>query len=83
MTPTYRFTTGPERWKVEAMKFDQLNRWQLYRAAEESWKRLRVFPTAEEAMRAVGAGDTGADTWDAASHDRSDFTPDKWSAESW
>ena len=83
MNMTYRFTTGPERWKIGALKFDQLNRWQLYRAINESWKGLRLFSTAEEAMTAVAAGNTGFDAWDTAPHNPADFAAEKWSAESW
>lgn len=80
---TYRFTTGSERWKVDALKFDQLNRWQLYHAVDETWKGLRLFSTAESAMLAVAAGETGVDGWDAASHDPAEFTTEKWSVEGW
>ena len=83
MNMTYRFTTGQERWKVGALKFDQLNRWQLYRAVDESWKGLRLFATAEDAMLAVAAGNTGVTTWDTAQRDPADFAAGKWSVESW
>ncbi len=80
---TYRFTNGAERWKVEALPFDQLNRWQLYHAVNEAWKGHRLFSTAEAAMAAVADQNTGVDAWDAARHDPVDFAPDKWSAEGW
>ena len=83
MNVTYRFTEGPERWKVDALKFDQLNRWQLYRAVDESWKGLRLFSTPEDAMIAVAKGHTGVHTWDTAARDPGAFTPDKWSREGW
>ena len=83
MSMTYRFTTGPERWKVGALKFDQLNRWQLYRAVDESWKGLRLFATPQDAMMAVAAGTTGVAAWDNTPHERADFAAAKWSAESW
>lgn len=80
---TYRFTKGSERWKVDPLKCDQLNRWQLYHAVNEAWQGLRLFPSAEAAMSAVGNGNTGVDCWDEGAHDPGDFTPDKWSAERW
>lgn len=80
---TYRFTQGPERWKVAPLKFDQLNRWQLFHAVDEAWLGLRLFATAETAMSAVAHGQTGVDLWDGTPRDAADFTPDKWSAEGW
>jgi hypothetical protein len=80
---TYRFTQGAERWKIDTMKFDQLNRWQLYHAVNEAWQGLRLFATPEAAMSAVGEGHTGVETWDSRCHLATDFTPDKWSAEGW
>ena len=80
---TYRFTRGTERWKINALKFDQLNRWQLYLAVGEVWKGLRLFATPEEAMTAVADGNTGVASWDACRHPATDFTPDKWSVERW
>lgn len=68
---------------VDVLKPDTLNRWQLYHAVDESWNGLRLFPTAEAAMSAVAEGNTGVDTWDAATHNPADFATEKWSAESW
>jgi hypothetical protein len=80
---TYRFTAASERWKIGALKFDQLNRWQLYHAVGESWKGLRLFASAEEAMAAVASGSTGVDVWDRTPHEAADFALAKWSLESW
>lgn len=77
----YRFTKGTERWKIHPLKFDQLNRWKLSLAVEEVWKGLRLFASAEDAMRAVAHGKTGVESWDGCQHAADDFTPDKWSAE--
>lgn len=80
---TYRLTQGTERWKVAPLKFDQLNRWQLYRAVNEAWQGLRIFASAEAAMSAVASGNTGVDVWDTATHDPKEFVAGKWSAEGW
>jgi hypothetical protein len=80
---TYRHTHGTERWKIDLLKFDQLNRWQLYRAVNESWKGLRLFESAEEAMAAVAGGNTGVELWDLAPHNASDFAPSQWTVEGW
>lgn len=80
---TYRFTHGAERWKIDPLKFDQLNRWQLYHAVNEAWRGLRLFETAEAAMTAVAEGKTGVASWDAEPHNVPDFAPNQWSAESW
>lgn len=80
---TYRFTTGPERWKVDPLKSDQLNRWQLFHAIDESWLGLRLFSTAEAAMTAVAVGNTGDDAWDTTAHEPADFAAEKWSIEGW
>jgi hypothetical protein len=75
---TYRLTQGTERWKIDPLKFDQLNRWQLYHAGAESWKGLRLFATAEAAMAAVAGGNTGVEAWDRRPHKAGDFAPAKW-----
>jgi hypothetical protein len=67
---------------VAPLKFDQLNRWQLSRAINEAWRRLKLFPTAEAAMAAVAEGNTGVDTWDAGRRE-GDFAADHWSMERW
>lgn len=79
---TYRMTKGTERWKINALRLDQLNRWKLYLAAGAGWKELRLFATPEEAMIAVAHGTTGVESRDACRHPATDFTPDKWSVES-
>jgi len=80
---TYRFIRGAGRWKIEALEFDRLRRWQLHFAAKEAWLGLQVFASAEDAMVAVGQGTTGIATWDAGLHAPSDFTSDQWSCEGW
>ncbi|HVU35327.1 MAG TPA: hypothetical protein VHE61_17960 [Opitutaceae bacterium] len=80
---TYHLTSETERWKIEPLKFDQINRWKLFHAVGEAWKGLRGFPTAEAAMAAVAGGKTGVEIWDGTPHDDADFAPAKWSAESW
>lgn len=80
---TFCLTQGTERWRIASLKFDQLNRWKLYFAVGDAWRGLRLFPTAEEAMRAVAHGNTGVDAWDASQHAATDFTPDKWALEGW
>jgi hypothetical protein len=80
---TYRFTRSEERWKIDPLKFDELNRWRLYHAVDETWEGLEVFATAEAAMSAVAEGMTGSSTWDTARHQLADFAPDKWSSERW
>ena len=80
---TYRFTNGTERWKIDPLEFDQLSRWQLYRAVNEVWSLLKVFSTPEAAMAAVAGGNTGVAAWDAGAHEAADFAKDKWSLERW
>ena len=80
---TYRFTNGTERWKIDPLEFDQLSRWQLYRAVNEVWSLLKVFSTPEAAMAAVAGGNTGVTAWDAGAHEAADFAKDKWSLERW
>jgi hypothetical protein len=69
----------PEQWRVEQVKFDQLNRWRLYIVRNERWVAISYYPSVEEAMQAVAAGRTGVATWDAVSHDPDEFAKEKWS----
>lgn len=65
------------------LKFDQLNRWQLFHAVNDAWQGLRIFASAEAAMSAVANGTTGVDSWDAEKHDPKEFVAGKWTAEGW
>ncbi|MDO8540566.1 MAG: hypothetical protein Q7S40_09045 [Opitutaceae bacterium] len=80
---TYTLMTAEQRWKIDAVKFDQLNRWQLFVAGDTVWMRVNYFPTAEAAMEAVASGATGVEAWDAERHNRADFEKEKWSTERW
>ena len=80
---TYRYTRGEERWKIDALRFDPLNRWQLYHAVKETWRKLEVFSSAKAAMVAVGYGKTGVENWDASPHNPTDFVAGNWSFEGW
>jgi hypothetical protein len=78
---TYQCDRPEGRWRIDALKFDQLSRWQLYRAVNDAWLRVQVFATAEDAMAAVGQGLTGVAAWDALPHDATEFEAKKWSFE--
>lgn len=80
---TYRFYDKTERWKIDPLKFDQVNRWKLFHAVGEAWKAVRSFESAEAAMAAVAGGSTGVKGWDGTPHDAAEFAPAKWSVESW
>jgi hypothetical protein len=74
----YRITANDEQWRVQQVKFDQLNRWHLYVVRNERWKALKYFTSADEAMQAVAGGQTGVVSWDSTPHDPSDFVKEKW-----
>lgn len=80
---TYRFIQGEARWKIDALRFDPLNRWQLRHLVNDAWLALGLFSSAKAAMAAVASGKTGVENWDSSPHNPAEFTTVKWSFEGW
>ncbi len=56
--------------------------WVQRRQAAHEWKKVGVYPSAEEATLAVGAGQTCEFDWDAHQHRQEDFALSRWLRES-
>ena len=77
---TYRVTYGTVRWKLAPLKFDLLNRRQLWRAGKDAWAGPCIYASADAAMGAIANGSTGVGPGDADTHE---FVAAKWTAEGW